>query len=650
MGVKSKAQKVIAATLVSAMAVTFIPEILGNNVVQASTVKNDIDTIYGTWGIGSPVVPHAGDQWYGSYVWYGNSSNNGRKYRVLSPDCLNYGSASLFLDCDDTVTTRMFEAPSAQWEGSEIQSYLNGEFYDSEFTDAEKNAIMISKKSSGIYLNNTYQRYAYGKSAALNDKIFILDAGAMLNEDYGYSELSGNIYKNGNWISDSGVANHKKGGNGFWLRTSSCLYPDSCMAIVDKDGSLSYAVINSNTVCGVSPAMNIKRSNIVFATAVKGLVGANGTEYKLTVRDDKMHIAASYYDLRGIDHKTMAVGRLVEVPYTAVGGADRISVLILDRTYSGGNGNGGKMLYYRELNTNGDPGDGGTGSFTLPAELDFDGWGTDYHVYILSEKINGSHQTDYASEPVEVSMPRFYVKVDNGKADEVYPNAGDTVTITAGTAPSGMRFDHWVCPGNEIAFEDPKASKTTFTMVCGDVYVYAVFEAAQEHSEKWVKNDGYWYYYDTDGVLCRDEWCNVSGSWYYFDADGRMMTGWQKIDGVWYYLGGNGKMRTNWQLIDGEWYYLGSNGAMRTGWQTINGSVYYFKSSGVMASNEYVSGYWLNRDGSWTYEYRATWRQDSVGWWYGDASGWYAKNATYKIDDKMYDFDSSGYCTTPDGY
>ena len=109
-------------------------------------------------------------------------------------------------------------------------------------------------------------------------------------------------------------------------------------------------------------------------------------------------------------------------------------------------------------------------------------------------------------------------------------------------------------------------------------------------------------------------------------------------------------MRTNWQLIDGDWYYLGSNGAMRTGWQTINGSVYYFKSSGVMASNEYVSGYWLNRDGSWTYEYRATWRQDSVGWWYGDASGWYAKNATYKIDDKMYDFDSSGYCTTPDGY
>ncbi len=743
MGVKSKAQKVIAAALVSAMAVSFIPEVFGNNDVQAATTKNLDNTIYGNWGICRPGPLDADEEWTGSYVWFG-SAKNARKYRVLAPDTVRYGMASVLLDCDSAVCYKMFEGQSAKWEGSEMQSYLNNTFYNSEFTNVEKNAIMVSKESSGRYSEGSYEEYAFGKSTALNDKIFLLDGDDVLNPDYGYSSYPGHKKVSGTWTYKGGVKNHMKSDGGWWLRTTSNIYPDSCMAVVDDDGSLSYGVINSYTYYGVSPALNIQRSKIVFATAVNGYKKEPGTEYKLTLQDNSMHISASYTDLRGIEYKTTASGRLVEIPYSIAGGADRVSVIILDRSYSGGNGNGGVMLYYDELDTSGAPGDGGTGTFILPDEFDFDEWGTEYRVYILAEKLNGGHFTDYASNPVEVSMPRFYIDVVDGKADKVFANKGETVTITADPAPTGMRFTHWESYGKEVSFNNPKSAKTTFKMAGGEGYVLACYEfvehkltveydpqlvtvdgiestdhsvleteykftvklngagtisvtangkpvnpsqgyfavvqpdedlvvkieAERNYSEEWVEKDGYWYYYDRHGWMYADEWCDVNGYWYYFDAEGRMMTdwqkidgawyylggngqmrkGWQQIDGVWYYLGGNGHMRTNWQQIDGEWYYFGSNGSMRTGWQTINGSVYYLKPSGVMAYSEYCKGYWLNSDGTWTYEYRASWRKDSTGWWYGDASGWYAKNATYKIDDKLYDFDSSGYCTTPNGY
>ena len=130
-----------------------------------------------------------------------------------------------------------------------------------------------------------------------------------------------------------------------------------------------------------------------------------------------------------------------------------------------------------------------------------------------------------------------------------------------------------------------------------------------------------------------------------------MQTGWQKISAVhnewpdsdWYYFAPSGAMQTGWQKISDKWYYFNSSGVMQTGWQTINEKTYYFKSSGAMAANEWCNGWWLNKDGTWTYQYKATWRQNSKGWWFGDESGWYAKNTTITINDKQYTFDANGY-------
>lgn len=152
-------------------------------------------------------------------------------------------------------------------------------------------------------------------------------------------------------------------------------------------------------------------------------------------------------------------------------------------------------------------------------------------------------------------------------------------------------------------------------------------------------------YYVKDGKHLTG-WLEYEGDWYYLDpdADGAMATGWRYVDGSWYYLdSGYGKMATGWLFEDGTWYYLNANGSMATGWVLVNNIWYYLKASGAMAANEWCGGYWLNGDGSWTYQPVGTWKLDNAGWWFGDTSGWYAANGPQKIDDVIYQFDAAGY-------
>ena len=163
-----------------------------------------------------------------------------------------------------------------------------------------------------------------------------------------------------------------------------------------------------------------------------------------------------------------------------------------------------------------------------------------------------------------------------------------------------------------------------------------------QHKDGWEKDEkGIWHYY-TGGVAATG-WKQVSGTWYLFDNVGNMQTGWKKSGGVWYYLQSSGAMAAGWQKISGTWYYFAGSGAMQTGWQKISGTWYFFKSSGAMAANEWCDGYWLNANGSWTYQPRGSWKKDSTGWWFGDTSGWYAKSTTQKIDSVNYNFNAAGY-------
>ena len=99
----------------------------------------------------------------------------------------------------------------------------------------------------------------------------------------------------------------------------------------------------------------------------------------------------------------------------------------------------------------------------------------------------------------------------------------------------------------------------------------------------------------------------------------------------------------NWLTKWGSTYYRYSDGTNAVGLKVIDGKTYYFKASGAMAAREWCGGYYLNADGSWTYQYKASWKQNARGWWFGDTSGWYAKSCTITIDGKAYTFDAKGY-------
>ncbi len=173
--------------------------------------------------------------------------------------------------------------------------------------------------------------------------------------------------------------------------------------------------------------------------------------------------------------------------------------------------------------------------------------------------------------------------------------------------------------------------------------------AKTEPDEKgtWKEDSTGWWFKLSAGGFVKNRWAKIGGKWYHFDKNGYMQTGWLKDGGKWYYLGKNGAMVTGWKKIDGVWYYFAGSGAMVKGWKKISGVWYYFKPDGAMASKEYCKGYWLNKDGSWTYEPKASWKKDAKGWYYIDTKGWYAKNCTMKIDNKNYSFDKKGYCTNP---
>ena len=184
----------------------------------------------------------------------------------------------------------------------------------------------------------------------------------------------------------------------------------------------------------------------------------------------------------------------------------------------------------------------------------------------------------------------------------------------------------------------------------------------------WNEQGGNWVYIFEDGSIAVG-WAEVSGVWYYFGTNGKMVKGWQKIGGKDYYFKSNGEMasdeyidgyyldkngawtykyRASWKKDSKGWYYQDTKGWYpKNQWLKIDDQWYFFKPDGYMAAAEYWNGYWFNTNGTWTYKPQASWKKDSNGWYYQDTAGWYAKNQTLKIDGKLYKFDAKGYCTNP---
>ncbi len=383
--------------------------------VQAEDTVAKTNVELGTRKIANP--SSSGGGW--SHVYFGKYNNSPVKYRVLDNETTVFSkededdikAKTMLLDCDSVLwaKSQFNSANNNDWATSSTKRFLNSEkdesakpsynysstgFLTTSFSKAEQDAIAASTKENAYEGDNSdsgkdgdgYQTLEW--KPLTGEKIFLLDAKEATNTSYGYSNDN----------------SRKKTGGEWWLRSP-------------KNGSTEYVgSINSyGPICpdysathnspGVSPALNINLSSVLFSSEILG--SDNKIEgYKLTLIDktsegSKLNIALN-------ENVTRKSNNEVTIPYTLSGDdegeVNQVSVVITDAKYESGNENGANVLYYSALTLS-----NGEGTFTLPADstlnLSDKVCGKDYYAYIVAEIVNGKYETDYASEPCQINIP-----------------------------------------------------------------------------------------------------------------------------------------------------------------------------------------------------------------------------------------------------
>lgn len=185
--------------------------------------------------------------------------------------------------------------------------------------------------------------------------------------------------------------------------------------------------------------------------------------------------------------------------------------------------------------------------------------------------------------------------------------------------------------------------------ITADTTVYAKWDKLGKiPSGEFIKTDKGIQYYKEDGSLAKAEWFKVAGKWYYACADGYLASE-EWIEGWWINADGSCTYdgQLSWKQNATGWWVEDTAGWYPVKeWQKIDGIWYYFNDAGYMASGEYYNGYWFNKDGSWDPQYKLTWKSNATGWWVEDISGWWPSSYWLKIDGNWYYFDADGYMVT----
>ena len=426
--------KSVAALLTAAVTVSVIPVIAGSTGLKADEgwTKTQQNIALGTAQIAAPTKPaSAAVAWHGDYVYFGKYGGNPIKFRVLSPNTSDYcrGMNSMFLDSDSILFSTNFDSSFAdpieiwtnKWKDSNVRTILNGEFITAAFSKGESDAIAESYKGGSRSYSDSYGEYNFEDPVNIDDKVFLLDIDEICNPNYGYFEDCGwtAISQDGPTtdFASNPVINHVKSSGMWWLRAES-KYGGA--GVVTNEGILDAMDVPSSI--GVAPALNIDLDDVLFSSCVLKS-DVSGSDYKLTVIDNSLFVGLF------IDKPCYRSGNDIVIPYEIAGAdaanATQVSVLILDKEYSAGNKNAANILYYGALS--GDLATIGTGSFTLPSNLNIAGWNKDYFVYIMAEDVNGIHETDYVSSPFLLGAP-----ADNPPSSMSFAN--DEVTIVCGDA------------------------------------------------------------------------------------------------------------------------------------------------------------------------------------------------------------------------
>ncbi|MCR5058256.1 MAG: DUF6273 domain-containing protein [Clostridiales bacterium] len=354
------------------------------------------NTKLGVDQISDPATPASTDSaWQGSYVYFGNYQGNPIKFRVLDQNTTRFsqsGNKTMFLDSDMSLYKSGFDETtpvSNVWNGSTVQTTLNGSFYDSSFTNAEKASIPVSYLAGGTpYASGSQAAELFGTTVGVNDKVFIPGVEDITNPQYGYADDFG---FSSPVLGHAKFSQSEKVFKAFWLRNAED-QNDTCVGFVTLDGRIGTIGGSYMDSRGIAPALNVDHDSVLFSTAIEGNYGELGTEYKLTLLDPELQVS-----LTGDFMKT---GLKITVPYSLTGDSvtanTKMSYVFTSKALGEA---GNTILAYGTMNQENSQ----SGSFYLFKGLTGT-WGQDYHVYVFAENVNGTYESDYASAPVELAV------------------------------------------------------------------------------------------------------------------------------------------------------------------------------------------------------------------------------------------------------
>ncbi len=188
------------------------------------------------------------------------------KWRVLTEDFQGTGD-SLIL-CDSIINNKAFDATSNNYEDSEIRAWLNDQFYDTAFTDIQKELIQTTKVDNSLYSTGDSTNNNVCEDTL--DKIFLPSYEEVFDGSYGFDDavLSLDTARRcvpSDFSKASGAGVYVDGteyyGNGYWwLRTP---YNSSTneARYVSYGGGVTYEMDVKWTNYGVVPALVLKDEN-----------------------------------------------------------------------------------------------------------------------------------------------------------------------------------------------------------------------------------------------------------------------------------------------------------------------------------------------------------------------------------------------------
>jgi len=288
----------------------------------------------------------------GSRVYYG-----GTVWRVVTKES---GIVTLFKE--GAVDNRQFDTSSNDWSGSEICTWLNGDYLSSAFTARESGIIQ------------TYGSSPDNQEIVLPSEDEVKDGGT-----WGFTG-------NSDRVASSSAS--------WWLRTPGDI--GYTKAVSGSSGAITNTSVNNNLIVA-RPAFKLTLNNILFASAASGTgsksSATTGPELseaavpsgavKLTVTDSGLSLNSSFTNI-SVD------GRTITFSYSGATAGNTLSAVVKSST--------GAVKHYGKLADSINA--SGTTSVTVPDNFIV---GSDT-LSIFVEKLNGANLTDYASAPVSLTV------------------------------------------------------------------------------------------------------------------------------------------------------------------------------------------------------------------------------------------------------